>query len=137
MAMWLEQGLIDRVPVGLKRLGTQGRVANEQSELSSFSGSFLQNQEYTKDTLGRRWGTGMGYTDERERVSASPFPSVMLSALYRPKSPQGLRLQPGHPCHSPVVVQGEKQPWPNPHLPQGAAERGQGAEGWRFFLPYP
>lgn len=52
--------------------------------------AFLQNQEYTKDTLGRRWGTDTGYTDERERVSASPFPSVMLSALYRPKSPQGL-----------------------------------------------
>lgn len=81
---------------------------------SSFSGSFLQNQEYTKDTLGRCWGTDTGYTDERERVSASPFPSAMLSALYRPGSPQGLGVQPGHPRQSPVVVQGGKQPWPRP-----------------------
>lgn len=47
----------------------------------SFSGSFLQNQEHTKDSLGRSWGTDTGHTDKRERVSASPFPSVMLSSL--------------------------------------------------------
>lgn len=85
-----------------------------RGESSSFSGSFLLNQEYTKDTLGRCWDTDTGYTDERERVSASSFPSVILSALYRPTSPQGLRVQPGHPCHSPVVVQGGDQPWPKP-----------------------
>lgn len=120
--------------------GPRAEQQMSRGESSSFSGSFWQNQEYTKDTLGRCWGTDTGYTGERERVCASPFPSVMLSALYRPKPPQGLRVQPGHPVTALSWSRVSSSPGPDPHLPPGAAEHGQGAERVMdlvVLLPYP